>query len=79
MRIYIEGVLRFGIPPTFVMGIVKPDSRIKNSDDKIKGKLMTVFAEAHLEGMYGQKEDAQDEDFFPYLMSSITCPVGMPV
>jgi len=24
--------------------------------------------------MYGAKEDANDEDFFPYVMNELTCP-----
>jgi hypothetical protein len=55
MRTFIDGVLRFGIPPKFFMGIIKPT---RNSDAKIMQKLTDVFAEEHLKDMYGQKEDA---------------------
>lgn len=71
MRTFIDGVLRFGIPPKFFMGIVKP---VKNADSKIMSKLTTTFAEDHLKDMYGQKEDAQDEDFFPYVSNTLTSP-----
>jgi len=74
MRTFIDGVLRFGIPPTFVMGIIKPT--IQRNDEKVKANLTKAFAEEHLMEMYGQKEEAQDEDFFPYCMSTLTCPVG---
>ena len=55
MRTFVDGVLRFGIPPKFFMGIIKPT---RNSDAKIMAKLTDVFAEEHLKDMYGQKEDA---------------------
>lgn len=55
MRTYVDGVLRFGIPPRFFMGILKPG---KNQDQKIMAKLTTLFAEEHLKDMYGKKEDA---------------------
>lgn len=71
MRTFIDGVLRFGIPPTFIMGVVKP---AKNMEDKIKQRLTDAFAEEHLKDMYGQKEEAQDEDFFPYVMNTISGP-----
>ena len=71
MRTYIDGVLRFGIPPKFFMGIIKPN---KNGDVKIMSRLTEVFAEEHLKEMYGQKEETQDEDFFPYVSNTLTCP-----
>jgi hypothetical protein len=55
MRTFIDGVLRFGIPPKFSMGIIKPE---KNRDAKIMQKLNDTFAEEHLKEMYGEKQDA---------------------
>ena len=55
MRTFIDGVLRFGIPPTFVMGVISPT---KNCEEKIKQNLTTLFAEEHLKDMYGAKEEA---------------------
>jgi hypothetical protein len=55
MKIFIDGVLRFGIPPNFFLGIVKPE---KNADGKIMKNLLNVFAEDHLRDMYGEKTDA---------------------
>jgi len=71
MRTFIDGVLRFGIPPTFIMGVVKP---VKGMEEKIKQRLTEHFAEEHLKEMYGQKEEAQDEDFFPYIMNVLQGP-----
>ena len=55
MKIFIDGVLRFGIPPKFFLGIVKPD---RNQDAKIMKNLLNTFAEDHLRDMYGDKTDA---------------------
>lgn len=71
MRTYVDGVLRFGIPPKFFMGIIKPG---RNQDAKIKTKLTEVFAEEHLKDMYGAKEDVNDEDFFPYVSNTLSSP-----
>ena len=37
-------------------------------------KLTTTFAEEHLKDMYGAKEDANDEDFFPYVSNTLNSP-----
>jgi len=74
MRVYVDGVLRFGIPPKFFMGIIKPQ---RNMDQKIMAKLTNAFAEDHLKDMYGKKEDAQDEDFFPYVSCELSCPASL--
>ena len=71
MRTYIDGVLRFGIPPKFYLGIIHASAR---QDAKILQKLSDTFAEEHLKEMYGAKEDAQDEDFFPYVSNQLTSP-----
>jgi len=55
MKIFIDGVLRFGIPPNFFLGIIRPE---KNQDAKIMKNLLTNFAEEHLKDMYGEKTDA---------------------
>lgn len=68
MRTYIDGVLRFGIPPKFFLGIIQP---AKGMEAKVKAALEDEFKEAHLAGMYGAKEDANDEDFFPYVMNEL--------
>lgn len=71
MRTFVDGVLRFGIPPKFFMAIVKPN---KNMDKKIMDRLEVNFREEHLKDMYGAKEDAQDEDFFPYISNPLALP-----
>jgi len=56
MRTYVDGVLRFGIPPNFLLGIIKPSN--SKAEERVKHKLTEAFSEAHLMGMYGQKEEA---------------------
>ena len=50
---------------------MKPE---KNKDKKVMDALESQFAEEHLKDMYGEKQDAQDEDFFPYISSLLTSP-----
>jgi hypothetical protein len=35
------------------------------------------FAEEHLKEIYGEKQDVQDEDFFPYIQSTVTLPASI--
>ena len=51
MRAYIDGVLRFGIPPKFYIGIVMPK---KGAEKTILNDMMGVLAEASLMEMYGE-------------------------
>jgi len=37
-------------------------------------KLTAEFAEDHLKDYYGEKQEAQDEDFFPYVSTQLTSP-----
>jgi len=75
MRCYIDGILRFGVPVRFYMGIIKPEG-VRN-DAKILQKLEQSFAEDHLKEMYGAKQDANDEDFFPYVSIPLTSPASL--
>ena len=52
MRVFIDGVLRFGIPPKFFLCIMKPE---KGRAKKIMEALANNFAEEHLKEMYGEK------------------------
>lgn len=73
MRTYIDGVLRFGIPPRFFMGIVKPH---KQMEKRLQTELSNFFCDPAMKDMYGSKEDANDiEDFFPYVCISLTSPL----
>lgn len=72
MRAFIDGVLRFGIPPRFYIGIVRPN---KGYDKQVLQKLCDTFADKAMAEMYGSKEDTQDtEDFFPFVNIPLTSP-----
>ena len=72
IRAYIDGVLRFGIPPKFFMGIISPT---KGYEDKIRRALTDQFADPAMKDMYGTKEELNDtEDFFPYVMVALNSP-----
>jgi len=73
MRAFIDGVLRFGIPPRFYIGIVKPN---KGHEKQVLIKLSETFADKAMAEMYGTKEDTNDtEDFFPFVNIPLTSPL----
>ena len=72
MRTFIDGVLRFGIPPKFFLGVIQPSGR--GNDQKILTRLEDSFADKDMKDFYGAKTDANDEDFFPYISNPLTCP-----
>lgn len=73
MRAFIDGVLRFGIPPRFYIGIVKP---AKGQEKTILSKLNETFEDPAMKGMYGSKEDSNDtEDFFSFVSVPLTAPL----
>lgn len=72
IRAYIDGVLRFGIPPTFYMGIVFPK---KGEEKKILQAMSDHLAEAEFRGMYGEKLDASEaDDYWPFVCVPLTSP-----
>jgi len=73
MRAYIDGVLRFGIPPRFYIAIAKPH---KGMEKKFQMALSDEFCEQSMKDMYGTKEDTNDsEDFFPFVCIALTSPL----
>jgi len=73
MRGYIDGVLRFGIPPMFYMGILRPT---KGMEKKLLEHMSNSFCDPTMKDMYGSKEDAMDgEDFFPFVAIQMTSPL----
>ncbi len=66
IRTYIDAVLRFGIPPTFYIGLIKP---VKGMDKKLLLILSDTFCDPAMKDMYGSKEDSNDtEDFWPFVL-----------
>lgn len=77
VRVYIDGVLRFGIPPKFYIGIVMPK---KGAEKAILTDMCAVLAEESMKEMYGEKQDANDnEDYWPFVCVNLTSPNFMHV
>ena len=73
MRVFIDGVLRFGIPPKFYIGVIKPN---KGQEKLVLKRLSETFSEESMKEMYGTKEDTNDtEDFFPFVNVVLTSPL----
>jgi hypothetical protein len=52
VRAYVDGVLRFGIPPKFYIGIILPK---KGAEKAVLLELTSVLAEESMKEMYGEK------------------------
>jgi len=52
IRAYIDGVLRFGIPPRFWLGVIMPR---KGAEKTILNEMMNALAEEGLKEMYGER------------------------
>jgi len=50
MRTYIDGILRFGIPPKFYLGLVEP---ARGREQQIINKMTEVFMDPNLRAMFG--------------------------
>jgi hypothetical protein len=73
MRVFIDGVLRFGIPPKFYIGIVRPP---KGSEKPALEKLSQAFADRSMLEMYSSKDEGADsEDFYPFVNVPLTSPI----
>ena len=75
MRAFIDGVLRFGIPPKFYIGLVQP---VKGQEKQLLASLNEKFDDKSLAGMYGVsgKEEGAvgDEDFYSFVSIPLTTP-----
>ena len=74
IRAYIDGVLRFGIPPKFWLGIVMPR---KGAEKSIQWDMMNVLADEGLKEMYGEKnanEQNDADDFWPFVSVPLSTP-----
>ncbi len=72
IRAYIDGVLRFGIPPRFYLGVVFPKAGAERS---VLQDLTAALAEESMREMYGEKLDASEaDDFWPFVCIGLTSP-----
>ena len=82
IRAFIDGVLRFGIPPRFFIGIVHP---IKGQEKHLLASLNDKFDDKTLAGMYGNSGDKDEagaigeshEDFFSFVSVALTSPASL--
>lgn len=66
IRTYIDGVLRFGIPPKFLTCLVTPE---KGLEKKIIDSMIDNFSDDNMKDMYGTKDELKDgEDFYPFVL-----------
>lgn len=65
IRAYVDGALRFGVPPQFLLTVIRGK---KGSEKKILKSLVALFVDEKMRDMYGTKEELGDsEDFFPFV------------
>jgi V-type H+-transporting ATPase subunit C len=72
MRAFIDGVLRFGIPPRFALAIVHPQ---KGQEKNVIAQLNQRFNDASLAGLYGKDEGGLEDDFFSFVSVPMTSPM----
>jgi V-type H+-transporting ATPase subunit C len=72
LRIYIDSILRFGIPPKFFTGLIFAE---KGKEKLIMSSLTKQFIDPSMADMYGAKEDAGDtEDYYPFSLVPLSIP-----
>lgn len=73
IRAYIDGVMRFGIPPRFYLGVVIPR---KGMEKKLLTDMSDLFAESNLKEMYGEKIEGggETDDFWPFVSIALSSP-----
>ena len=72
VRIYIDSILRFGIPPKFFTGLIKAE---KGKDKQIVKGLTELFVDDNMKEFYGSKEDLGDgEDYYPFSLVYLGIP-----
>jgi len=79
MRAFIDGVLRFGIPITFAIAIVKPNP---GQDKAILEALNREFIDKQFSDMFStggkdEKDVAGDEEYFSFANVPLSTPVGL--
>lgn len=72
IRAYVDGVLRFGIPPKFYMGTLFPKP---GGERQLLQDMTASLADESMKEMYGEKIDASEtDDFWPFVCISLTSP-----
>ncbi len=90
IRIFVEAVLRYGVPPAFGAYILKP-GRFASRQSKLKSELLAVFCD-NTEGLSGQSaiqadvregqqlgNEEEGNEYYPYILVPFTPLSGSKV
>lgn len=76
LRVFVESVLRYGLPVNFEVALLKPKSK---SDARLRSALNEMFG--HLGGSWAASQDDEnvpglgaDKDFYPYVYMEMPIP-----
>jgi len=71
IRIYVESVLRYSLPPKFLSFCIRPN---KGQEKRLMDGLIRKFMRpGDNPSMYGLREDNEDgEDFLPFVLIRVT-------
>merc|ERR1712118_229064 len=78
MRVFVEAVLRFGVPPNFTAFLLKPAAG-SSKQHRLRTELNDIFSTS---GLFGQQYHAssqaeEGEDYYPYVSLTFS-PVSAP-
>lgn len=77
IRAYIDGVLRFGVPPKFYLGVVFPG---KGQERTVLHDMNQALVDETMKDMYGEKLDATEaDDYWPFVCINLTSPLHLHV
>jgi len=74
MRVFVESVLRFGMPPRFASFIVSPKA---NAQPAARKSLASILGQGQTGGLSGDKDEKDDDEYFPYVSLTFT-PFAVP-
>jgi len=75
MRVFVESVLRFGMPPRFASYIISPKA---NAQPAARKSLASILGQGQTAGAGGgDKDDKDDDEYFPYVSLSFI-PFAVP-
>mmetsp|Transcript_2301 Transcript_2301/g.8726 ORF Transcript_2301/g.8726 Transcript_2301/m.8726 type:complete len:371 (+) Transcript_2301:90-1202(+) len=67
IRLFVESILRYGLPPSFQACVMKPQKR---SEKKLRGILANTFGQG-ASSHWSNSDDDKGEEAFPYVSFSI--------
>mmetsp|Transcript_104499 Transcript_104499/g.144617 ORF Transcript_104499/g.144617 Transcript_104499/m.144617 type:complete len:82 (+) Transcript_104499:1123-1368(+) len=75
IRAYIDGVLRFGIPAKFYLGLVVPG---KGQEKKVLKDMTACLADQSMLEMYGERIDSNEtDDYWPFVCINLNQPIHL--